>query len=140
MMLFKDMVKYMNFDHLIVLSGSQPLYIIDLYIKALHCKKILIHEIQVNDINQFVQFIDQYPSDVLSIDLIEGQLINYFNENRIRYDQSIHDICMKYKLKRMCVEIHNHIYSSILGGLIISPQVPRIPRFKLILIKYQCFY
>jgi hypothetical protein len=107
MLLFQDIVDNMTFDQLIVLSGSQPQYIIDLYIKALHCKKFLIDDIQTDHIKTFINFINQYPTAVLSIDLIEDHLINYFEKNNIEYDQYMKDICMKYKLKYMYVHIHN---------------------------------
>ncbi len=97
-------------NDLMILEGSQPTYLINLYIHTSHHKHFDINNIKPNDIEQFVKFIDQYPLDCLSVDLIEFQLIEYFNENSIEYNQYMKDICVKYQLRKMYISIHNKIY------------------------------
>ncbi len=57
--------------------------------------------------SEFVKFIDQYPTNILSIDILESQIIDYYDNNKIEYDEFMRKICIKYQLKNMYIHIHN---------------------------------
>jgi len=103
-----------DFNELIVLEGSLPPDLINMYIDSCYSHKFNFKKIQPNDIKKFIRFIDQYPTTVLSIDRLEKTIIDSFTENNISYNDSettaassLKDICIKYKLKCMYLDIHN---------------------------------
>ena len=50
---------------------------------------------------QFLKFIDQYPTKILSIDQIEKEIIMYMIKNQIQPNEYILNMCTKYQLKRL---------------------------------------
>ena len=49
----------------------------------------------------------RYPLTTLSIDKLEIDIIDYFENNSIDYNQCMESICIKYRLKYMYIHIHN---------------------------------
>lgn len=72
-----------DFNDLIVLEGALPHYLINMYIKSCYSNKFDINKIDSSDIIQFIGFIDQYPTTILSIDKLEHEIIEYFETNKI---------------------------------------------------------
>lgn len=54
---------------------------------------------------EFIRFIDQYPSTKLTIDLIEGNIVKYFYNHDIKYNQMMKEISIRYQLKMMFLHI-----------------------------------
>jgi hypothetical protein len=105
----KEIKEIANFDDPIILAGSIPIYVMNMWIESIYTKIFDITEIQPNDIICFLKHIDQYPTDILSIDKIEQNLIEYFDmmQYNVSYDMYLRDICHKYKLKRLYLCLHN---------------------------------
>ena len=97
-----------NNTNLILLEGKQPGYIVDLFIQAALYKHFDINKINPNDIHHLVQLIDQYPLDSLTVNKIEFELIDYFRKYSIKYDQWMKNICTRYQLRFMYMDIHNN--------------------------------
>ncbi len=98
--MFND-TNYLDFTDPIVLNVSVPKYVISLYLESCHGKTFDITNIKVCDLQQFLNFIDQYPTKNLSIHLIEKELLKFMNDNSIVFDDYLKNICYKYKLKYM---------------------------------------
>jgi hypothetical protein len=101
-----------DFNDPLVLEGELPPYLINMYIDSCHTQSIDFKKIHPNDIYQFIRFIDQYPTKFLSIDRLERNIVDYFTSNNISYNDpkmaiSLKDICKRYKLKYMYLDIHN---------------------------------
>ncbi len=84
-----------------------PEYIINLYIEACYNKIFDIYNIEADDLIIFLKFIDQYPSNIISIDQLENDLIDFLHKNLIIPCDYILSTCKKYQLKRLYVFIHN---------------------------------
>jgi hypothetical protein len=108
-MCLKEIKEITDFDEPIILSGSIPMYVMNLWIESMYTKVFDITEIHPNDIIYFLKHIDQYPTDILSIDKIEQNLIEYFDtmQYNVAYDMYLRDICHRYKLKRLYLCLHN---------------------------------
>jgi hypothetical protein len=78
-----------------------------MYIGALHEKNPDIMSIKPDDVIPFIKFIDQYPAVNLSIDSLENEIMILFKKYEIVYDENMKDICIKYRLRYMYVDIHN---------------------------------
>ncbi len=81
---------------------------INMYIETCYTHNFNINEINSCDLISFLKFIDQYPSDYLSIDIIENQLVNYLKIHSIKPNDYIIKISLRYKLKVMYIFIHNY--------------------------------
>ena len=88
-----------NFDPEIELSVPVAPYVINLYIGSCYNKMFDIDDIQSTDFVDFLNFIDRYPTDILSIGLLEKEIIIYMDKNKIYEDEIINNICKKYQLK-----------------------------------------
>jgi hypothetical protein len=58
------------------------------------------------DFIDFLNFIDKYPTTVLSINLLEHQLLRYMKHNNILPDHEIHGLIAKYQLKHLYLSVH----------------------------------
>ena len=58
----------------------------------------------------FLDFIDQYPTDILSIDALEMDLIKYLDKHEIKCVAYIKNVSTKYQLKHLYVWVHNQKY------------------------------
>ena len=83
------------------LSSHVPEYVIRKYLQATYDHVFVLDHILPGDLKQFLMFIDQYPSKVVSIDLLEKDLILYMDKNLILVDEYMMNICIKYQLKYM---------------------------------------
>ncbi len=90
----------------IVLKNSTPRYIVNLYIDACYNESFDINDIKPIDLISFLKFIDQYPSNSISIDILEQPLIQYIEKHNI-VDEFLKNICLKYQFKKMYVYFHN---------------------------------
>ena len=109
----KDMA---NFDDPVVLShgshGPVPRYIVNLWIWSMCTKSMDLTKIKPHDIVCFLDHIDRYPTDSVSIRTIEQDLIEYFDILSIGILQTIDtryliDLCQRYWLKYLYLWIHN---------------------------------
>ena len=107
MLFLKDIVSDINFDDPLVLDVLVPKYIINLYIKSAYDNKFDINKIKPDDFINFLKFIDQYPTSVLSIDKLENELIEYLNKHKISYEEPMSDIIKRYDLKYLYLDLHN---------------------------------
>jgi hypothetical protein len=96
---------------LITLSGSVPKYAINLWIRSMYIKQFNIMKIRPQDIVSFLNHIDQYPTDFLTICTIECDLIRYLDTvHEIVFEDlipNLKDISMRCRLKRLYLWIHN---------------------------------
>jgi len=117
MNLFKDILEMINFQDPIELDSMIPGYIVNLYIQSCYTNQFDLYEIELNDFIKFIEFIDQYPTDVLSIDLLEDAIAQYIDNDIIKNDgtddlhlktlDQIKKIIIKYKLKKLYLYYHN---------------------------------
>jgi hypothetical protein len=105
-LLLKD-IDLKNITDDIVLEGNLPKYLVNMYLNSIISKRYNLVTICPDDIFKFVKFIDQYPSDVLSIDKLELDLVEYFEENDIQLNEMIKSLCFRYKFKYTYVYFHN---------------------------------
>ncbi len=96
-------------QHIILSNSNVPKYIINKYLQSCYDYNFDIEYIKPCDIIHFLKFIDQYPTNLLSIDQLEFEIIDYFEKNNIIFDDFINTICIRYQLKNMYLNIHNII-------------------------------
>jgi hypothetical protein len=111
--LLKEIKDCADFNETIILSGKAPKYFIDMWINAAYTNYFNINEIKINDLEQCLRHIDQYPMTNLSIDLLESDLIEYFENNILHLDEFINNIMNKYQMKSMYLYFHNKKYKNI---------------------------
>jgi hypothetical protein len=91
------------------LSGRLPEYVIDLWISSMHTKYFDLLEVEPCDLIDFLNHIDQYPTDCLAVNPIEDQLINYLKVcvyPQVCDDQRLIDMAVKYKLRLLYLYLH----------------------------------
>jgi hypothetical protein len=93
----------------IVLNVNVPKYIILLYIQSCYDGIFDIDDINLSDFHQFLNLIDQYPTKILSITLLELSLIKYMDKNTITFDDYIKNICDRYQLKYMYLYFNQEV-------------------------------
>jgi hypothetical protein len=108
MHLFNDMNDMIQHDEIVELEGKISENTMNEYINSCHVGKIRLGLVKRDEFINFIKFIDQYPTRFVSIDLIEDQIIEYIDNNKIVYCHYLENICNKYKLKRMYLDIHNN--------------------------------
>jgi hypothetical protein len=101
-----------NFDQLITLNGRIPKYIMNQWIGSMYSKRFDMMKILPCDILSFLNHIDQYPTDFLTICTIEYDLIRYLdiNSHDIVFEDLIpglKEISVRCRLKRLYLWIHN---------------------------------
>lgn len=99
-----------KFDDDIQIDTPIPTYIMDMYIESCYSHSFDLNEMDPKDLIPLLKFIDQYPTDVFAINLIEIQLINYMYTNSIVPCKYIKNICNKYQLKYLYLLVHNSEY------------------------------
>jgi hypothetical protein len=97
-------------DEVIILDGDVSKYIMNHYIHSCYTNTFDINNIKPVDLVLFLKFIDQYPTNSLSIDLIEQELIEYLSKHKIEINRSIEELCVRHQLKYMYIYIHNQGY------------------------------
>ena len=104
----KESIDILDFsdDH-ITLGGSLPPYLINIYIDSCHTGSNKLNRIAPGDIIQFIKFIDQYPTQTLSINKLEFKILEYFENEEIVCGSELDDICDRYKLKLLYLYLHN---------------------------------
>ncbi len=102
-----------QYDHneIPTLSVIIPEYIMMEYLQSTYDQMFDINVILKNDFITFLMFIDQYPTRVLSIDLIETEIIMYMNSNKIDINNYLIEMCKKYKFKSMYLYIKQRLLS-----------------------------
>ena len=106
--LLKDMAhspESYNFDSPVEFTGPGSKNMINLYLKSCYENTFNVDDIQVCDFIDFLIFIDKYPTDILSIDLMEISLIYYMRKYDIRPNDQIMSICNKYQLKELFLHL-----------------------------------
>jgi len=107
----KEIKDVADFDQLITLSGRLPKYAINLWIWSMYSKQFNIMKIRPHDIVGFLNHIDQYPTDFLTIGSIECGLIRYLDtctQNIVKdLIPCLNQISMRCRLKRLYLWIHN---------------------------------
>jgi hypothetical protein len=115
-LLLKD-IDLKSLDDTIIFEGKMPKYLVNIYLNAIIFKQFKIDEIEPEDIFEFIKFLDQYPSNDLSIDKLELDLVEYFEANNIHFNEIILDICKRYKFRYMYLHMHNkNKYNYTMGG------------------------
>lgn len=89
------------------LSVDVPSYVIEYYIDSCYNDSFDINIILPIDFKAFLNTIEQCPTKILSIDLLEIDLIAYINKNDFKIDQEIFDSFTKYKLNVMYLYLQN---------------------------------
>ena len=99
--------KCFDFNEIIVLDVKVSKYIINLYIESCYTNQFYINNIKPENLTEFINFIDQYPTTVICLNNLENELINYMIHHKIIPDAYIKNISIKYQFKKMFVHIHN---------------------------------
>lgn len=107
MHLFKDIGENLNFGTNIILDGNLPKDVMNQYIVSSYTGSIDLNLIPCDHFINFLKFIHQYPTDHLTIDKLEAQIIKYIDKNKIKYCDYLKGICNKYQLKSMYLDMHN---------------------------------
>jgi len=108
MLFLNDIKGNTNCDIPFVLDVMVPEYIVDTYINAICSGRFNMNDINLIDLKQFLEFIDRYPTKVMSIDILEDELIAYFEKNKVDFEeQYIKNIIHRYGLKHMYLHVHN---------------------------------
>ena len=113
----KEIKDVADFDQPLTLSGRLPKYAINLWIWSMHSKRFNLMNIRPCDIVQFLNHIDQYPTDFLTISSIECDLIKYLDteSHEIVFEELIprlKEISMRCRLKRLYLWIHNKMVNT----------------------------
>lgn len=107
MIIFGDLADNMNFSELITLDGTQPKYIMNMYVHSAHTGIFKMNCIEPNDIMGFIRLIDQYPLKKLTIKILEIDIVKFFEKYGIQYDTYMEDVCKRYELRLLYMAIHN---------------------------------
>lgn len=97
----KNISKNADFSDTIVLGKSLPDYIVKKYIESCYTNKFNIDNIESTDMIQFIEFIDQYPTNLLTLSNFEIDIVKYFEKYKIPCTQYMKDLCDRYQLKLM---------------------------------------
>lgn len=111
MKLFEDMISHIDFKEPIELDPGIPEYVINMFIQSCYTQQINIDDIGPEDFMKFIIFIDGYPTDYVSIEHLEDDLIEYMKNNVIGMNDRLKDIIKKYKLKKMYLYCHNNLFN-----------------------------
>lgn len=90
----------------IILSGKLPIYLMNKYIASCYGKKIDFSTVNLDDFEEFITFIDKYPSTHLSIDSLEKQIIEYLKKHEIKTNTLLVMLSKRYKLKKLFLYLH----------------------------------
>jgi ankyrin repeat protein len=101
----KDLNEYAC-DEPIILEANVPKYIMLMYIHSCYDGIFDINSINTSDFYQFLNLIDKYPTDYLSINSLEISLIQYMVLNNIPFNDEIKALCDRYRLKYMYLYIN----------------------------------
>ena len=107
MLFINDIIDHTNTSEAFILNAPCPKYIIDIYITTSYDRCFDIEKIKIWDFKQFIEFIDQYPTDILSIDKIEHQILNYLLNHNISPDVWMEGLVARYGLKYLYLCMHN---------------------------------
>jgi NADH:ubiquinone oxidoreductase subunit E len=107
----KEIKEIANFDQPITLSGRIPIYLMNLWICTMYSKRFNLMKINPEDIILFLEHIDQYPTDFLTISSIECDLIRYLDTNSQNIGEPmiphLNQISLRCRLKRLYLWVHN---------------------------------
>lgn len=78
-----------------------------MWLNSIYTDQFDIMKIKVEDIIQCLMHIDQYPMTHLSIDLLEHDLIKYFEKNNICNNAYIKNMVDKYQMKAIYLYFNN---------------------------------
>lgn len=96
----KEILASSDFSSTIVLSQTLPDYILKKYIESCYTNKFNINCIKPKDIIQFIEFIDQYPTNLLTMSNFEVDIVKFFEKHKVNpFQTNIRDVCDKYQLK-----------------------------------------
>lgn len=111
MIFFKDIKNECKFDPLIELSIKIdiPKYIINHYINASYTDTFDLNCILPSDITAFIRFIDRHPTTIISIEKLEKQIIDFFEKNKLNYNDDLRNIFIRYRLKYIYLHMHNNM-------------------------------
>ncbi len=83
------------------LSINVPKYIINLYVLSVYTGIFYINDIEVTDLIDFLKFIEAYETVSLSLKVLEKDLIDYFEKNKICINDYLTNMCIRHRLKNM---------------------------------------
>jgi hypothetical protein len=108
-LLFKD-TKF-DADDLCELLEPLPQYLLSLYLQSCYDNKFDFNDIESNDdFLEFLHWIDKYPTNVLSIDNFENEIVKYILVNKVPIDDYINELTSRYRLKHFYILINNKYY------------------------------
>ena len=111
MHLFDGIEQNIDYTDLELNGQYLPEYIVKQWISSCKTGQIEMDHIQFKDMIPFLKFIDQYPTKTVTISLLEGEIMNFFNKSKIILwynDLFIKNIIVRYRLKLMYLEMHNY--------------------------------
>ncbi len=104
--LLNDMDDF-DFSECIELVVDAPQYIIFQYIQSSYNQTFDINIILKDHFLNFLNLIDKYPTNILSVCLFEIDLILYMHHEKIQSNEFLMNICNKYKLKYLYLFLKN---------------------------------
>ncbi len=107
MCMFEGVVmNHLDSDELPILTAKASKEIINVYLQTCNDLTFNINDISKKDFTDFIMFIDQYPSKILQINLLEKKIVKYFDNNNILINDFWINICTKYQLKYLYLYFH----------------------------------
>ncbi len=83
--------------------------LMNLYVHITHGHLFDINDVKPYEFLSFLKLIDKYPTDQLSIKLLEKEIIIYLHEHQIFLNQDVLDLSKKYQLKYLYLYIHQKL-------------------------------
>jgi len=108
-LVFKEIIDTADFNDIVVLDPPIPRYLMNMYIQSTYTNNFDVDCIIPSDFIQFIRFIDKYPTTILSIEKLEHTLVDHIEKYDLDCDEYeyLESICIRYRLKYMCICMHN---------------------------------
>ena len=109
MVQFKNIIDIllMTSDTLFELKGSLPEYLINMYIESCYSDVIDFARILSNDFIEFIKFVDLYPTNILSVEKLEMEIVKYCKINIFDHSQ-LEELCDRHGLKHLHLFLHKN--------------------------------
>jgi hypothetical protein len=95
-----------NNQDIVTLTSRASQSVINHYINTCHGNRLDMNHILPEDFIDFLNFIDKYPTDRLSVNLLENQIIYYIDKYNVPNISDIDSLVSRYQLKQLYLSIY----------------------------------